>query len=209
MKVLGNRVAIELPEVAHEQGSYVAANGAKLFLPRLTSTNDALPKCGVVALGEHAGKLAYFESLCYDLASKAQGGRTIVSEGGKRYMLILKQDIFFYKSGETFEMQNGYYLALVHEQEGEKFDLNFGAERYAGRATKSDAGLFIPDSTDNTFKRLHAKIEAVGTGAQLSVGDVVLMDKCCDLPVDNRIQKTLDKDYIYVHEDDILYKVNT
>lgn len=168
------------------------------------------PICGEVIGGEFNGLTAYFHKLCYREAQRYGNqnhlfdGKDIDMPDGK-YLLIEDESIFFYvdKDMKIYTTPNWCLCEPINDWAYEYVD----GVRVKSRV--STGGILIPVTNEEhkTDKAILRHISPkVSEELQLFAGDIVFLDKACDLPVEDDLNMKLDRKYFRVEVNNILGK---
>ena len=176
---------------------------------RRENANAFDPICGEVVNGEHAGKTVWFHKLCYREA-KAYGNQNHLFKGSDigqpdgDYLLIEDVSIFFYTVDDRIEMTEEWCLCEpINDVTWEYVDgVKIKCRTHTG-------GLILP-ALNEDYKTDRAKLShvhpAVSERLGINSGDIVYLDKACDLPVEDELNMKLGKIYFRVEVCNILGK---
>lgn len=161
------------------------------------------PTTGVVENGEHRGQTAFFHKLAYKQALRGQN-KAYFEDGDQKYLVLESDDIFFYYHNGEIEMREEWALCEPADDSWEVITQNGGCFL----AKKLASGLYVGKTDQAKEEVVEAKLShihpKIATELGLTVGDIVYLDKASDIPLENEINKILDKKYFRVNINNII-----
>ena len=161
------------------------------------------PTTGVVEDGEHRGKLAFFHKLAYKQALRGQN-KAYFEDGDKKFLVLESDDVYFYYHNGIIEMVEDWTLCEPVDESWEVI-----ADRGSVfLAKKLPSGLYVGKTDQTKEEIVEARLTHINPKIAeelgLAVGDVIYLDKASDIPLENELNKILDKKYFRVNIDNII-----